>query len=574
MSDATPNSSDDFTTDIEPPLLIANLQDVEWDDEADLVTIGFGSAAACAGIDVRQNGGSAICVERFEGGGATQWSGGVIYAGGGTHVQAAAGWDDSAEEMFKYLKFEGVSIRDDTLRRFCETSADNMHWLADLGIPFDHRFYAKRSILPPTGCLYFSGMEQFRDAAKTAPRGHKIAGKGLTGKYYWRALREAALESGIKLMEHSPVRRLVQDASGRVVGVECWQLPQACWNEHMKLKGKVSAYMPARLESGERAVAACREFEKSAAGERKLIRARKGVLIATGNFTYNLGMLKKYTPNLAEGYQQMMRTGDMGDDGSGVELAQTVGGDVSNIDAVMVSRVISPPEEFYKGALVNRAGKRMIHEDAYAGQVALPLMQEPDLAGWLILDSRQFWKGIRQLLQPANLFSWFGLAQWSNILFGKTRRARTLGELASKCGIDAEGLERTIHSYNTEPQTDPMLVRKLPENTAPVENAPFYALDMAMRNKANPSSGMPLGGLRVNEDTGNVVGMDGADIEGLYAAGRAAAGISHKTTFSGLTIADTIFAGRRAARSILNDASAESANDQSEVELSGVAHEL
>ena len=52
----------------------------------------------------------------------------------------------------------------------------------------------------------------------------------------------------------------------------------------------------------------------------------------------------------------------MGDDGSGVELAQTVAADVKNIDAVMVSRVISPPEEFYKGVLVNRAAKSTLNE--------------------------------------------------------------------------------------------------------------------------------------------------------------------------------------------------------------------
>ena len=74
------------------------------------------------------------------------------------------------------------------------------------------------------------------------------------------------------------------------------------------------------------------------------------------------------------------------------------------------------------------------------------MMQEPGLAGWLVLDSKQFWKGVRQLLQPVNMFSWFGLAQWSNVLFGKTRRARTLAELAAKCGIDNDGLEQTAHS--------------------------------------------------------------------------------------------------------------------------------
>lgn len=432
----------DFTTDIEPVLRVSSAVDLDWDDEADLVTIGFGSAAAVAGIDVRQNGGTVICIDRFEGGGSTQWSGGVIYAGGGTQVQSRAGWEDDANEMFKYLKFEGVSIRDETLRRFCETSAANIDWLTELGVPFEDRFYAKRSILPPTGCLYFSGMEQFRDAAKSAPRGHKISGKGLTGKHYWRAMHIAALDHDIKLLTHSPVRRLVQDEAGRVVGVECLSLPKASWHKHMALKGKVSAYMPARLEQGERAVAACRAFEKSSGGERRLIRANKGVLITTGNFTYNLGMLEKYTPALAEGYQEMVRTGDMGDDGSGVELGQSVRGDVGNMEAI-------------------------------------------------------------------------------------------------------------VHSYNTEPQLDPMLKHKLPENTAPIDKPPFYALDMALRSKANPSSGMPLGGLTVNEETGNVVTTDGADIEGLYAAGRAAVGISHTTTFSGLTIADTIFSGRRAATSTL-----------------------
>ena len=58
----------------------------------------------------------------------------------------------------------------------------------------------------------------------------------------------------------------------------------------------------------------------------------------------------------------MMRTGDLGDDGTGVELAQTVAADVKNIDAVMVSRVISPPEEFCKGVLVNRAAKSILNE--------------------------------------------------------------------------------------------------------------------------------------------------------------------------------------------------------------------
>ena len=78
----------------------------------------------------------------------------------------------------------------------------------------------------------------------------------------------------------------------------------------------------------------------------------------------------------------MMRTGDLGDDGSGVELAQTVAADVKNIDAVMVSRVISPPEEFYKGVLVNRALSGLTIADTIfagggGGRAAKSILNEP-----------------------------------------------------------------------------------------------------------------------------------------------------------------------------------------------------
>jgi 3-oxo-5alpha-steroid 4-dehydrogenase len=59
---------------------------------------------------------------------------------------------------------------------------------------------------------------------------------------------------------------------------------------------------------------------------------------------------------------------------------------------------------------------------------------------------------------------------------------------------------------------------------------------------------MPYGGLTVDETTGNVTRPDGSIVEGLYAAGRAAVGICSESNFSGLSIADTVYSGRRAAR--------------------------
>jgi 3-oxo-5alpha-steroid 4-dehydrogenase len=110
----------------------------KWDAEVDIIVVGFGGAGACAALEGAQKGASVLVLDRFHGGGATAASGAIIYAGGGTPYQKAAGFDDTPDEMYKYLKQEvgeGV-MSDETLRRFCEGSAADIQWLAEAGVPF------------------------------------------------------------------------------------------------------------------------------------------------------------------------------------------------------------------------------------------------------------------------------------------------------------------------------------------------------------------------------------------------------------------------------------------------------
>jgi 3-oxo-5alpha-steroid 4-dehydrogenase len=76
---------------------------------------------------------------------------------------------------------------------------------------------------------------------------------------------------------------------------------------------------------------------------------------------------------------------------------------------------------------------------------------------------------------------------------------------------------------------------------------PFYAPDLSIDSPLFPLAIITMGGLTVNEETGQVKDEDGAEIEGLYAAGRAAVGICSNIYVSGLSAADCIFSGRRAA---------------------------
>ena len=71
-------------------------------------------------------------------------------------------------------------------------------------------------------------------------------------------------------------------------------------------------------------------------------------------------------------------------------------------------------------------------------------------------------------------------------------------------------------------------------------------MDVSVDSKLSPCAVLTLGGLVVNEETGNIKNKDRVDIEGLFAAGRSAIGICSNIYVSGLSIADCIFSGRRA----------------------------
>ena len=50
----------------------------------------------------------------------------------------------------------------------------------------------------------------------------------------------------------------------------------------------------------------------------------------------------------------------------------------------------------------------------------------------------------------------------------------------------------------------------------------------------------------VAPESGQVLRPDGSPVDGLYAAGRSAAGLCSRSYVSGLSLADCVFSGRRA----------------------------
>src|SRR3990172_4822692 len=149
-----------------------------WDDEVDVLVVGLGAAGAAAALEASRAGASTLVLERAGGGGGTSaMSGGVLYLGGGTALQRACGFEDSAEEMFKYLMASsGLTPDEAKIRRYCGDSVEHYSWVVAQGVPFKPTFYHGCSGEPPTDDgLVWSRAENahpFRDIARPAPRRH------------------------------------------------------------------------------------------------------------------------------------------------------------------------------------------------------------------------------------------------------------------------------------------------------------------------------------------------------------------------------------------------------------------
>jgi 3-oxo-5alpha-steroid 4-dehydrogenase len=135
-----------------PPLRVGRPEEIAWDGDIDVIVVGFGGAGACAAIEAAEQGAEVLVLDRYDGGGATARSGGVVYAGG-TRFQAEAGVQDTAEEMHKYLAYQLALEGDQCLRSYCDGSAEEIEWLCRHGVEFGSSVYEAKADYPPDGLL-------------------------------------------------------------------------------------------------------------------------------------------------------------------------------------------------------------------------------------------------------------------------------------------------------------------------------------------------------------------------------------------------------------------------------------
>ena len=550
---------------VEPVKIVDDPESFAWDLDTDFLVVGSGAAGASAAAEAREHGLRVTMIDRYEGGGASAASGGVLYAGGGTAVQKSAGVEDTPQNMFDYLSMETRGcVSDATLRRFCEQSAHTVDWLAAKGVEFKPTLYPDKTSYPQIDYfLYHSDnslLPEYAARAQPAARGHRGAGRlsrqqmltavGLGGSIVW-PLHDWLRAQAVPFLPYTEARQLLLDRNGRVIGVKILELPAGEARDrfvaHQNAARRLYALIPPILPGAHHLLRfAVRRFKKAAAIEAnqriaRYVRVRNGVCLAAGGFVFNRKMLAHHAPRYLAGYP----LGTQGDDGSGIHLGLSAGGTTDRMDNVTAWRFINPPKAWARGIVVDRQGRRVGNEMAYGAKLGHEIAEHHAGEGWLILDATLVEEAWQQIAPRRTLPFQRDLARL-NMLLGR-RKASTLAALARKVGIDADGLAATVERYNLAATgAAPDACGKAKEDCGALRRGPYMAIDVGLAAKLFPCPTLTLGGLVVDEASGRVRRSDGRCIEGLYAAGRTAVGVSSGLYVSGLSIADGIFSGRRA----------------------------
>jgi 3-oxo-5alpha-steroid 4-dehydrogenase len=353
-------------------------------------------------------------------------------------------------------------------------------------VPFKAVFYPHYSGEPPTDDgLVYSGSEEawpYSGMAVPAPRGHVPQIPGQAGGLLMQKLLGALAASRARVRGDSRCRALVRGESGRIEG--------------------------AIVSSG---------------GEEIAIRARGGVVLATGGFINDKRMLRLHAPLLA---RCKFRVGAEGDDGSGIRMGMAAGGAALNLGMGSISLPVTPPKAILKGILVNGQGQRFVNEDVYFGRLGEQALVHQEGRAFWILDDATF-------VRP-------------DVPRPVAAVADTLADLERELAMPDGSLEATVAVYNRHvARGEDALFHKQAKWLAPLATPPFGALDCTVDNSLYAA--FTLGGLHTNVD-GEVLTGDGTPIPGLYAAGRATACLAAPGYASGLSLGDGTFFGRRAGR--------------------------
>lgn len=259
----------------------------------------------------------------------------------------------------------------------------------------------------------------------------------------------------------------------------------------------------------------------------------KAVILATGGFSANKELLKKYVP----GSEVFQTSNQLGATGDFIPVFEKNNIKTANLEVLNIFPFIIRQTRDLTGGgdgfiLVNKEGKRFTSESiTYATRfsTAQKILAQPDSAAFYIYDQKLYDSSYRLQKHTAQ---------------GLHTKANTIDELADKLGIDKDNLKETVKEFNMAVRgeiKDPF--REKPTKKEFMSEGPYYGVQV------ESAVHMTRGGVVADEKT-QVYYENGKVVKGLYAAGEVAN--SNSGAYSAAVIFGRI-AGEEATKYINNN---------------------
>ena len=522
-----------------------------WDYETDVLVFGSGAGGFSAGIFARkQNLDVLICEKTAVVGGTTATSGGIAWIPGNPQARIA-GIEDSIEKARTYLKHElGEYYRADLVEAFLEAGPKAIVELQDrTEVVFDFIKW------PDYHAGRIGGVSAGRSIETRRFDGRKL---GKDFELVRPPIKRLMLFGGLSVDKrkvddflnpfHSPgafirtistlVRYgldLLKYSRGTDIGAGNALIARMLYSlRALKATIWVDSPLVELIKEGDAVVGAVVSHE----GKSKRIRARHGVVLATGGFPRNAEMRKELGPrhphNHTVGYEANV--------GEGINAARAIG---AVIDHEVVGPGLWQPSSVFKhkdgteetilygyldrgrpGVIaVDSTGKRFVNESDSYHDIGEAMFRTGAAEGnrfYFICDRKFVWRRGLGLIRP------FQPSLRRFIKSNYITVADTIEELARKINVDPQGLAETIARHNDFARTgidldfgkgsdpynrmfgDPKI--KPNPNLTPIATPPFVAL------RIYPSTIGTCIGLKTNASA-QVLNAEDRPIPGLYACG-------------------------------------------------------
>lgn len=373
---------------------------------------------------------------------------------------------------------EEISGQYDLVKTLTDNVLTSVKWLTDKGVHFDRSF-----VDMPVGALW--------------RRGHKpMKAQGLE---YVETLSNYVKTNGGRIFTETTAEKLIVE-DHKVVGVEA----------------------------------------RKANGAKVHIRARYGVILATGGFGANTKMLQQYNTYWDNIPDDIKTTNSPAITGDGIRLGAQAGAQLVGMGFTQMMPISDPKTgALFTGLIVtpsnfifvNKDGKRFVNEFESRDVLSKAALEQPDGLFYIIADANIKELAMNTSEDKIN----------HELEDGTLVKADTLAALAEKLNINPDTFINTIERYNAA--VDKGHDDDFGKNAfdLKIEKAPFYA------TPRKPAVHHTMGGLSINTGA-QVLDINGQVIQGLYASGEVAGGIHAGNRLGGNALADIFTFGRIAAQ--------------------------